>query len=336
MAKPTWTENVKLRHLRIFTTVAQHPSLTAAAAALRITQPALSKWLRELESQIGDELFTRGRQLQLRPSGEILLHYVQRMFGELHRARDELTVLRGGQAGSVRVGTVFGPASMLVPHAVAMLREVAPAIGILLDEGTVDRLLPRLEAKELDVVVGRLEEQTLNAEVTCEALYHEAACVVARDGHPLTLRKTLGWRDTHEYPWIVPVAGMPMRLRIEEAFALVGLSVPGRRIESASPIANLMLLRDTDHLTVMAGHLARRFETSRLLRTLPLEIRQGLGPVGMLWIDKDGTATTPAVQRFLECLRTQARKLNESPQPRGTSRSRATSRSPRIDRQQSE
>lgn len=333
MVQRSWDAKVKLRHLRVFETVARHRSLTAAASALGVTQPALSKWLRELESEVGSTLFERSRPLKLGPSGEVLLRHVKRMFGELHRARDEMKVLHRGDTGSVRVGTVFGPASVIVPRAVTMLREAAPALAIFLHEDSLDRLLTRLQGRELDVIVGRLEEQAFNADVVCEALYRDPASVVARTDHPLRRKKRPSWRDAHEYPWIVPVLGAPMRLRIEEAFALAGLPLPANRIESMSPIANLMLVRETHHLAVMSIDLARQFEDSGLLRRLPLEITQGLGPVGMLWNDNGGLPLAPAVERFLGCLRAQAGSTGRE-KVDGFPRSQAALREPRIVRQQ--
>jgi DNA-binding transcriptional LysR family regulator len=320
-----WAAKVKLRHLRVFETVARHRSLTAAASALGVTQPALSKWLRDLESEVGVALFERGRQLNLCPSGEVLLRHVVRMFGELQRAREEIAVLRRGDAGSIRVGAVFGPASVIVPRAVVMLKDVAPGLAVFLHEDSLDRLIPRLQARELDVVVGRLEEQVFSADIVCEALYHDPASVVARTGHPLMRKKRPTWTDARDYPWIVPLSGAPMRLRLEETFALAGLPLPAQRIESMSPIANLMLVWETNHLAVMSGNLVRHFEDVGSVRRLPLDIKQGLGPVGMLWSENGGMSTAPAVKRFLDCLRAQAgrtehRQMVRVRRPRAASR----------------
>lgn len=317
-----WTRHKKLRHLHVFATVARHRSLTAAAVALGISQPAMSKWLRELESQVGSALFDRGRELKLLPQGEVLLRRVERVLGELGRAGDEMKELALGRAGSVRVGTVFGPGSIFVPRAVVTFSEAAPSVEVFLYEDTVDRLLPRLQTGELDVIVCRLEEQALNAAVSSEVLYDDPARIVARPGHPLARSRRLTWAEVHECAWILPVRGAPMRLRIEQAFAQAGLSLPARRIESVSPISSLTLVRETDRLAVMSSDLAHYFEDAGLVRRLPLAVEQGVGPVGMLWIDGPVAST---VERLLECLRRQAREVHRRSieQPRRTGRTRS-------------
>lgn len=311
MEERDWTRHMKLRHLHVFAAVARHKSLTGAAAELRVTQPALSKWLRELESQVGSSLFERGRELKLRPTGQLLLRHVNRVIGELSRARDEMTAARRGHAGSLRVGTVFGPASIMVPRAVIKMRETAPSLAIFLYEDTLDRLLPRLQERELDLVVCRLEEQALNASMAYEALYRDPAIIVARTGHPLARKRRLTWREAHEYSWILPAVGSPMRLRLEALFAHAGLPLPARRIESVSPIVNLMLVSKTDHLAVMSRDLAREFGKAGLVCLLPLTIEAELGPVGMLWIDGP---MDPAIAGFLDCLRSLANKTQGAQQ----------------------
>jgi len=281
-------------------------SQSDTAALMHITQPALSKWLRELEEQAGCALMERGRPLRLTPQGAVLLRYAERVLGDSLRTGKELEAIRAGSSGLLRVGVLRAVAPVLVPRAILRCRREAPQLQIRLYEDSLDYLLPALRRHELDCVIGRLHGQALGPEFLSEALYEEPVLAVVRRGHPLLEKPRLSLADTAVYPWILPLPGMPMRVRLEAEFAATNTRLPVEQVESVSLVINEALLLASDMISVVSQQLARHYEESGTLAILPLVMRQALGPVGLLWIDEN---PTNAVQRFLDSVREEVRAL---------------------------
>lgn len=304
--RPAWMLRLKIRHLEVFMALVETGSQTATAALLHMTQPALSKWLRELEQSVGCPLFERGRPLRLTVYGQVVLRYAQRVLGDSLRTGHELEALRAGSSGRVRAGVLRAVAAILVPKAIMHCQRDAPHVQITIHEDTLDNLLPMLERHELDCVIGRLQPEALNADVLSEALYDEPVCAIVRTNHPLLHRDRVTWHDVAAFPWIVPLPGTPMRLRLESEFAAAGLPAPVDPIESSSLLTNEKLLQETDMVSVVSRQLAAHYASSGSLSILPLKMRYALGPVGMIWADANPTA---AVTRFLDAVRAEARNL---------------------------
>jgi DNA-binding transcriptional LysR family regulator len=316
----SWLLRLRIRHLEVFRMLVRTGSQSETAALMHITQPALSKWLRELEQQAGCALFARERPLRLTVQGEVLLRYAERVIGDSLRTGKELEAIGAGSSGLLRVGVLRAVAPLLVPRAILRCRRESPRLQFRLYEDSLDNLLPALRRHELDCVIGRLHGQALGPEFQSEALYEEPVLAVVRNGHPLLAQKQLTLADAAAYPWILPLPGMPMRARLEAEFAASNTRLPLEQIESVSLIINESLLHASDMVSVVSDQLARHYAQAGTLAILPLAMRQALGPVGLLWADE---SPTHALQRFLESVRQEARVVAAS---RGTARGRAAKR----------
>lgn len=302
-----WLMRLRIRHLEVFRMLVRTGNQSETAALMHITQPALSKWLRELEEQAGCALMARERPLRLTAHGEVLLRYAERVLGDSLRTGKELEAIRAGSSGLLRVGVLRAVAPMLVPRAILRCREQAPRLQIRLYEDSLDNLLPALRRHELDCVIGRLHGQALGPEFQSEALYEEPVLAVVRRGHPLLKKKRLTLADAAAYPWILPLPGMPMRVRLEAEFAAANTRLPVEQVESVSLMINETLLLASDMVSVVSQQLAQHYEQAGTLAALRLTMRQALGPVGLLWID---ATPSNAVQRFLDSVRQEAREAN--------------------------
>ncbi len=298
---------MRIRHLEVFRLLVRTGSQSEAAALMHITQPALSKWLRELENQAGWALMARERPLRLTTEGEVLFRYAERVLGDSFRAGEELRAIRAGSSGLLRLGVLWSVAPLLVPRAVLRCLRAAPRLQFRFYEDSLDNLLPALRRHELDCVIGRLHGQAIGSEFHAEALYNEPVRAVVRSGHPLLSKHPLTLADTAVYPWILPLPGTPMRVRLETEFATAALQLPAQHIESTSPLINETLMLKSDMISVVSDQLAKRYVRTGLLATLPITMRQGLGPVGLLWVDANPSS---ALEQFLESVRLEARDLD--------------------------
>lgn len=143
---------MEFSQLRIFQAVAEEGSITRAAERLHRVPSNLSTRLRQLEEQLGVELFVRERQrLQLSPAGKVLLDYANRL-GNL---RDEaMAAVQGGQpAGDFVLGTMYSTAAIHLPALLARYHQAYPAVNLQVQAGPSGELLEGLINHKLDAAL---------------------------------------------------------------------------------------------------------------------------------------------------------------------------------------
>jgi DNA-binding transcriptional LysR family regulator len=296
-----WTHRLRLRNLETLIDLSLSQNISHTAAKLNITQPALSKWLKELEDDLGLTLFERhARGLKPTPQSLALIEHARRIQSQLDTARDEMAVMRDGGTGLVTIGTSGASAADTVPRAVLKLLAKAPQTQVRLLESTMDRLLQQLSRGELDIVVGRSMPEYSHSGIRSEELYKESIHLVVRPGHPLLEVSTLKWSDLLTYRWVVWPAGTPIRNALEAAFAQAGQSVPANCVESNSVTLNLILLNNSDMIGVASHRAALRFAQLDVLRVLELPL-SAFGSVAIYWREMD--AARPTVSLGLRSLR---------------------------------
>lgn len=143
-----WTRSVKLQHLRAILAIAETTSMALAAERLKLTQPAVTKILHEIEEDLGVQLCTRtSRGTHLTPSGRILADHVTLIFSQLGQAAKAIHDNREGLSGRVVVGTLIAGAASLLPSAIARLQSERPGVRVTIIEGTYDYLTPLLRQR---------------------------------------------------------------------------------------------------------------------------------------------------------------------------------------------
>ena len=301
-----WVSRLKLRHLRVLVAISRHGSLTAAAGALNMSQPAVSKWLADIESALGVPLFVRGRRLRPTIYAEALVRHAEQMLGEARRMHEEVEAIHEGASGVLRIGTMAVTAPALLPRAIHRLRAVESALRIVLIEDIAVGLWPRFERNELDIIVGRLEEHTHAVRYAAESLYVDPYCVIAGPQHPLARARKPSWERAASYPWILPPATTPLRDAFDATFASQGLPLPRPWLESVSFTANQVILRDSECLGISSRSVARHYQSMGVLKALPLDLTIGIHPLSMVWRDAD---PSPSIRRALQVMREVAREL---------------------------
>lgn len=236
---PAALRKLRIRDLETLRWLGRTRSFARTAEAAAITQPALSKWLREIEQALGVALFERTtRRVTPTAYGDALLERAERMLTDLAGVAPALEALRDGLAHPVNVGILPGMASVLMPQTLARIAHTGPALRVNLFEETLDRLLPRARWHEIDLLVCRLDETAMNAGFGVVALYDDEVRVYGAKHHPLAASTTPSWADAARYPWIVPPPGTPMRRAIDTEFAHQGLPMPNVVMESVSLMTN--------------------------------------------------------------------------------------------------
>jgi LysR family hydrogen peroxide-inducible transcriptional activator len=214
---------VELRHLDAVLAVADEGSFTAAADALSTVQSNVSEQIRQLEAELGADLFVRSRRgAEPTDCGEVVLERARRIRRELDSLRADLSMLQGLQVGDASFGVVGTASRWLVPELVADLRRRAPGVHLRIVEGASERLVAEVLAGDLTqaVVTEPVDDRRLAAETVLE----EALLGVVPATHPLP-RGGVTLATLSEIGLVLPPVGNPLRSEIEGAAARQGVGL---------------------------------------------------------------------------------------------------------------
>ncbi len=308
MAQIDWylQVNLKARHLRLLVALDDFGNLKQVADISHVTVPAVSKALSELEKGLGLELFNRTAQ-GLRPTayGECLIRHARVLLTGIHQMRDELKALGSGVGGKIHIGVLPASTPVLLPQALAELKQRSPATHVLVTEGNINSLLSELWQGRLDMVVGRLPVRNSVDGFEEKELLSEPVMLMTGHHHPLAKRKRLKWADLNSYPWVLPPAGSLLRDPLERTLERHGVALPGNYLETLSIHLARAYLQITDSIAVMAATVAN--DVSQPLAVLPLTLPGLVRPAGVLWNKNRGL--TPGARLMISCLEDVAARL---------------------------
>ncbi|MFJ3639305.1 LysR family transcriptional regulator [Streptomyces sp. NPDC090108] len=204
---------IEARRLHILRAVADHRTVTAAAAALYLTPSAVSQQLAALEQETGHRLVDRGAKgVRLTPAGEILLGHTNAVLAQLERAEAELAAYGSGEAGTVTVAAFATGIAQVVGPAVARLAATAPGIRIRVRDAEGDESLPMVLDRQVDVAVAveyRGAPPADDPRFTYVPLYAEPFDAVVPLGHRLADAAVVPLAELSKDPWIGPYPGNP-------------------------------------------------------------------------------------------------------------------------------
>jgi len=175
---------MNLHLLRLFAAVAQHGSFSRAAAALHVSQPAVSKGVREFEAQLGTCLLERGAG-GVRPTeaGRRLTIQAQALFAAERAAEEELDAFRGLQRGTLAIGASTTIATYLLPSLLGMFYRRHPSVELRLTSANTRNIAELLVARELDIAL--VEGPTQDFNLLAEPWRQEELVLIAAPDHRL-------------------------------------------------------------------------------------------------------------------------------------------------------
>lgn len=226
---------LKMRQLVLLQAIDRHRALNRVATEMRLSQPAITKSLREVEDIFGTQLFTRSsRGLAPTAAGHAVLLHAKRWLADLESTSSVLAAIDAGHGGRIRLGVTTQVPQALLKAALAELLGQSPRISTFIVEGTTDQLVARMQERELDCAIGRWYEGDAPS-VVQEAIYEqEPRLVVAAHNQKRLSRGPLDWAKLAELDWIMPPANTPMRRLYNTIFVTAGVSPPVPILETIS------------------------------------------------------------------------------------------------------
>ena len=213
---------LNLHHLRLFFAIVEHGGFTNAARALRLSQPALSKALAELEKQLHVPLIDRGgRTIALTDAGRTLYARAAELFGVERTAERELRELRGLKRGSLRVGASTTIATYILPPYLGRFRTRHPSVRIRATNANTRAVLRLLLEFRVDVAL--VEGPVNHPRVDAIPWREDELVVIAHPQHQVFRRARVVPEDLTVLPFLVREPGSGTREVSERALALHGV-----------------------------------------------------------------------------------------------------------------
>ncbi|NIC07149.1 pca operon transcription factor PcaQ [Billgrantia bachuensis] len=295
---------IKLRHLQAFLEVARQRSFARAAERLAITQPGISKAIRELEENLGAALFERTPQgVALTQAGLTLLRHA----GPAMRALEEGVAAVGDTHRGdrwLRVGALSTVESQLLPEAIRSWHAEPDGqndVGVNVVTGSSAFLLSRLRRGELDLVVGRMTEAREISDLAFEHLYYEPLMLSVRSGHPLAGIAPLEAERLGDFPWVLPPPQTTLRQQVDSFCVRHSLTLMSQRLETLSlPVSRRYTLESDAIWVAPEEAIAEDLAAGRLCR-LAIDLEAQGGSVGLCF--NASMEASLAREAFCEVLR---------------------------------
>jgi DNA-binding transcriptional LysR family regulator len=294
---------MNLTHLRVFRAVLESNSITAAARTLRISQPAASKQLAELEASIGVPLLERrARGVRLTAAGELLGRHARRLFQEEAAAEAALKGLLGLELGQLAVGASTTVGNYIIPALFGQLHTAHPQLELELEIANTTRIQELLLEGRLDL--GLIEGLVGNKGLQVEVFTRDEMVLIVAPGHPLSLRaeaaRGITKADLEDVAIIARERGSGTREVVEEALSEHGIELRPCMSLGSTEAVKSAVARGIGAAIVSRLTLELELK-SGTLRTIDLPGLRILRELRLVTLE--GKALSPIALEFLRLLR---------------------------------
>ena len=279
--------------MHTFVEVARQKSVVKAAGILNVSQPAVTKTIRELEEALGVSVFEReGRGIRITRYGEVFLRHAGAALTALRQGMDSVSQELFDSAPPVRVGALPTVSTRVMPRAMSafLAEKTGSRVKIVTGDNAV--LMEQLRVGDLDIVVGRLASPEKMTGLTFEHLYSEQVVFAVRAGHPLLEGKRSIFEGFAEYPVLMPTRGSIIRPSVEQFLIANGVASIPTQVETVSDAFGRAFVRSSEAIWIISAGVVAADVEDGMLATLPLDTSETRGPVG-LTIRADANPSTP-------------------------------------------
>jgi LysR family pca operon transcriptional activator len=298
---------IKQRHLVCLLEVAQTASITKAAEILHVSQPAVSKTIRELEEIVGVKLTGRdGARVILTKQGRMFCDYAEASVTALREGYHAINDSEVHRRIDLAIGALPSVASYIMPATVRKLTEIMD-VRIRIITGPNYHMLEQLRLGDIDIVVGFLPDVNTITDLQFEHLYAETIIFAVRPGHPLLGQKGAEMATWGRFPFILPAAASSIRNSVERMMISAGIEMKISPIESFSTDFSRHYVATSDAVWVVSHGTVHDDIVAGRLVELPTREQVSSESIGV--ITRASSPLSPAAKKFLSLMRQEAAAL---------------------------
>ena len=292
---------MKLNQIRDVLAVVEAGSLRAASRQLGITQPSITRSIRDTENELGVALFTRrANGVTLTDMGRIFVRRAAAIQVELRRVREELEQAKGDFVGQVSVAMSTASSIALMPSILPVFQREFPEALLKLSESLFQPIETDILSGEIDFFVGPLDENLSSTSLLVEKLFDNRRVVLARKGHPLAKARSLA--ELNDARWIRPsFATKYGEADFEAMFERTGLQEPKIVMHTRSALMTLLSVANSDLLTVLPVQWLEFSPTAQGVEAIEFDRPLSAAPVCI--VRRGDLPLTPLAERMCDLTR---------------------------------
>ncbi|MPZ30709.1 MAG: LysR family transcriptional regulator [Rhodospirillales bacterium] len=303
------SRDLKLREFRILLTVAQQGSMAKSAVLLGISQPAVSKAIRDIENVVGLRLLDRSRHgVEPTAYGRVLVKRGLAIFDELKQGVEELEFLADPASGQLRIGSNETMAAGVLPAIIDMMSRQYPRITLQVAQAVLSETQYReLRERQVDLWFGRIPDPFDQEDLNADILFNDPVAVVAGQGHRLARRRKIELAELMGEAWILPPRGSLPGGLAERLFGTAGLQLPRAQLTTMSLHLTCNLLATGRYVAMLPRSLLRFNITNAGLKILSVGLPIQVRPVAIVTLKN--RMQSPIAGLFVDSARVVAKRL---------------------------
>ncbi len=242
---------MELRQLRYFIKAAEMHNFSEAAKAVFVTQSTLSQQIKQLEEELGVQLFQRNsHDVSLTDEGQQLLPYARETVSSADNCVAQMNELKNLLTGNLYIGVTFSFAPILTETILDFSRRY-PKVKLQVVYKTMSELMNMLQHRELDFVLS-YKPAELYPKIESKVLFRNPLSVIARNDHPLMKLQQISLKDMEHYDMAMPMRGMQPRQALED---LMGNDIENKlniRMELNDINILLHILQQSNYISILS------------------------------------------------------------------------------------
>lgn len=289
---------LKHNQLRALVAIAEHGSLRAAAKTVCLSQPALTKAIRELEQDLGVPLVTRNaRGAQLTQFGRAIYARAKLILAEMQHARDDVYRLSGMEGGVVSCAVTPLISLKYLPRAMRMFRQRMTTTRLSVQEGFLTQATAGVRDGTLDFAIAIVNDAKISSEFQFKPLLEADLIISARKGHPLANARSIF--DLGAADWMLNTTPESIGRVVQDYFVDMGAAAPRVVIECSSFSASFSLSANSDLLSCCPRSFLESSWFSDQVIAVPVE--EPLPRVSVGIISRRDALNTAACDYLIDC-----------------------------------
>ncbi len=275
---------MEMYQLRHFLAVVNHGSISKAAEAINVSQPAVTRSIKKLESNLGAKLLQRVAG-GMRPTqiGDLFATHAQGILQQTKRLVDDVDAMKEGRDGRVVLGiSSDNVQSYILPELLIRWEKQEAPGRLLIDRVTPAELGRKITQADIDICFCAIFGIDYGPDKNTEILLHDKMCVWARKGHPITRKNNITIDDLSSLEWAFMGLGRNPEEFVQAHFDAKGLQSPRIGLQSSSVNVMRDAILHTDLVGMLPEHYVLKLVADGSLVKLPypgLEMREGIGLV---------------------------------------------------------
>ncbi|APB83600.1 LysR family transcriptional regulator [Bacillus amyloliquefaciens] len=288
---------MELRTIKTFHTIVQSGSFYKAAEILNYSQPTISMRIKQLEQDVGAQLFERGKKLKLTRAGRLFHERAGQLLAQYEVLDHTLADIRQGQAGLIQIGISEPTASLIFPAVLRGFLNDYPDMSVNVSVDDANTCSRKLLEGAIDFAV--CGEPELILENYFDPFFHDSLNVIVSNRHPLAAKASVNLEDLENECLIFTPANCPIRIQIEQHLQrAIGSSY--RKMELTSSMAHQYYVRENIGVSIFTA--TAHSEPIEGTKVIPIHNLTISPPVGLLTNQKEehfDCATKDLISRII-------------------------------------